>query len=369
MPAVPSSSGELASAFEYDGDATCATDGLCAMSCPVGIDTGQLVKHLRSEKRSRRSNLVASFIASHMTQTTALMRVALSIIHLVHRAVGTTMIAGVAKALRSISRGRLPLWNPWMPRGAPKLGANVTPMNGRAKVVYVPSCINRSMGLPSRTSLSGFLPATIIGLLDRAGYEVIFPQNLSSLCCGMAFASKGFTEQGEMKIREMERALLNATSAGEFPVLMDMSPCLMRMKDGMDSRLKLYEPVEFALQFLVDRLELRKVPGPITVHSTCSARKMGLESSLLALARRCAEQVVVPDGIECCGWAGDRGFTVPELNASALAGLKEQIPHDCQRGYSTSRTCEIGLSLHSGIEYGSILYLLEECSRGGAKRG
>ena len=38
----------------------------------------------------------------------------------------------------------------------------------------------------------------------------------------------------------------------------------------------------------------------------------------------CAEKVVTPDVI-CCGFAGDRGFTVPELNAFGLRRLKKQL--------------------------------------------
>ena len=91
---------------------------------------------------------------------------------------------------------------------------------------------------------------------------------------------------------------------------------------------------------------------------------MGLAGSLKSVAERCAEQVIVPHGVGCCGWAGDRGFTVPELNAAALAPLRAAIPAGCEGGYSTSRTCEIGLSEHSGIPYRSILYLVEKATRG-----
>jgi D-lactate dehydrogenase len=100
----------------------------------------------------------------------------------------------------------------------------------------------------------------------------------------------------------------------------------------------------------------------VAFHTTCSAQKMGLAAASLRLAELCADQVVVPEGIECCGWAGDRGFTVPELNASALHDLKEKLPEGCAAGYSTSRTCEIGLSLHSGIPYRSILALVDSCT-------
>jgi len=184
------------------------------------------------------------------------------------------------------------------------------------------------------------------------------------LCCGMAFASKGFTEEGDRKAAEMRGALMEASRHGALPVLMDMSPCLYRMIEKDSKHLRLYEPVRFALEYLVPRLDLRPIAGPIAIHSTCSARKMGLEGDLRALASKCAEQVVIPEGIECCGWAGDRGFTVPELNASALEGLRGQVSGRCTHGYSTSRTCEIGLSLHSGIEYLSVFNLLDECSKG-----
>ena len=73
--------------------------------------------------------------------------------------------------------------------------------------------------------------------------------------------------------------------------------------------------------------------------------------------------VVIPDDISCCGFAGDKGFSTPELNQSALRSLKDSLPKDCREGFSTSRTCEIGLSYHSGIEYKSIVYLVERCSQ------
>ena len=63
------------------------------------------------------------------------------------------------------------------------------------------------------------------------------------------------------------------------------------------------------------------------------------------------------------GFAGDRGFTVPELNAFGLRRLKKQLPPEVRTGYSTSRTCEIGLTTHSGIDYRSILYLVDQCTR------
>ena len=68
------------------------------------------------------------------------------------------------------------------------------------------------------------------------------------------------------------------------------------------------------------------------------------------------------DEVQCCGFAGERGFIRPELNEHALRHLKAALPADCASGYSTSRTCEIGLSEQAGFPYQSILYLVERLS-------
>jgi len=154
-----------------------------------------------------------------------------------------------------------------------------------------------------------------------------------------------------------------ASDGGRRPVLVDTSPCLYRMKKVMDRRLRLLDPVEFTLTHLLERLEITPLNEAIAYHHTCSSVKLGLEARAMALARACARDVVVPDLVGCCGFAGDRGFNYPELNASALKHLKAGVAGQCRVGYSTSRTCEIGLSAHSGIHYKSILYLVDRCTR------
>jgi D-lactate dehydrogenase len=80
---------------------------------------------------------------------------------------------------------------------------------------------------------------------------------------------------------------------------------------------------------------------------------------LMEIAEYCADKVITTEGIECCGFAGDRGFSYPELNKSALEKLPESISKECKTGYSTSRTCEIGLSKNSGVYFNSIFNLLD----------
>ena len=166
-------------------------------------------------------------------------------------------------------------------------------------------------------------------------------------------------EQADAKSAELSEALLKISDNGRYPILCDTSPCLYRMKQTLDKRLKLYEPVEFVLQILMDHLTITQKEMKIAIHPTCSLRKMGLENRLHQLAKMCATDVVWPEEIYCCGFAGDRGFSHPELNASALHSLKDHVC-DCEAGYSTSKTCEIGLSLHSQIPYLSILNLVDD---------
>ena len=200
-----------------------------------------------------------------------------------------------------------------------------------------------------------------VALLHKAGYEVIFPARMDSLCCGMIWESKGMPETAEKKTAELEEALWIASEQGRYPVLCDQSPCLHRMRAKIH-RMKLYEPVEFIHDFLMDRLQFQPTDGTVAVHVTCSTRLMGLGGKLIALARRCAKDVIVPEGVGCCGFAGDKGMTHPELNAYALRKLRAQVNPATTAGYSNSRTCEIGLTTHSGIPYQSIVYLVNACT-------
>jgi D-lactate dehydrogenase len=133
------------------------------------------------------------------------------------------------------------------------------------------------------------------------------------------------------------------------------------MKENMKSNLKLYEPVEFITSYLLPNLTITPVDEVITVFPVCSMKKMGLDKNLVNLAKICAKSVIVP-ATNCCGFAGDRGFTYPELNKHGLRNLRTQLPETIKHGYSNSRTCEIGLSLHSGISHKSIVYLVDQVS-------
>jgi D-lactate dehydrogenase len=347
--------------FRWLGDETCATDGLCATACPVSIDTGAFVKTLRAERNGDGPRRAAARRAARYDRFAARVRFGLSAADAAHAVLGSGLMRGLASAARAASGGRMPLWNRWAPRPAPEREFRDLVRGQGRRVVYFPSCIVRMMGPARADAESRAVFEAALSVLGKAGYDILFPRQLDSLCCGLTFDSKGFPELADQKARELERALLEASEGGAIPVLCDTSPCVQRMGKSFDPRLAVHEPVQFVHGFLMDRLRFRRQPGPVAIHATCSAIKMGLADKLRAVAEACAERVVVPARVGCCGFAGDRGFTHPELTESALSELAAGVS-GCAEGFSTSRACEIGLSLHGGIPYRSILFLVDRCT-------
>jgi D-lactate dehydrogenase len=352
---------ELKKEYAYYGDQTCATDGLCALTCPVEIDTGKLIKALRQDHLSPAARQIGARVAGRMGIATAITRFGLSVLDGAHRLLGTKQMDAVAGGLRKLSGNRLPQWIPAMPTASARAMQPSFTRHTGDRVVYFPACINRTMGPAGGHGLDS-LPRTTASLLEKAGYDIIYPDRMDELCCGMPFASKGLSETAAVKAAELGDALLGISDNGRIPILCDMSPCLYHMQETLDPHLQLYEPIRFTLEYLAPRLVFETISGPIAIHTVCSAKKMGLEADFRKLAEMCADRVVTPEVI-CCGFAGDRGFTVPELNEFGLRRLKKQLPSDVDTGYSTSRTCEIGLTTHSGIDYRSILYLVDQCTQ------
>lgn len=387
--------------YSYTGEQTCAGDGLCSTSCPMGINVADLTHQLRRVNMPEGSfgHGFWNFVAGHYAGVKSGLRGALRMATAGETVLGDLAMSGLCRWLHNAIR--IPLWTPATPKaynipkslralvssaafghdgastveaatGPARLGIlskcpdsqtseAVTGMPTVCKVVYFPSCINQMMGLPKHHhAVDKPLVEEMVSLLGKAGYEVIFPENMSSLCCGTIWESKGMPEIADRKTAELEEALWQASEQGRYPVLCDQSPCLHRMKHKI-KKMRLYEPAEFILGFLADRLDFHKTDTPVAIHLTCSMRLMHKTGKMLELARMCSTNVLVPEGVGCCGFAGDKGMTHPELNKYALRKLKDQVK-GIPVGYSNSRTCEIGLATNSGIPYVSIAYLVNRCT-------
>jgi D-lactate dehydrogenase len=354
--------------FQYSGVDTCATDGMCATACPVDIDTGLLVKLLRHQAHPPWRRGLARVMARRFGATERAARAGLRAAHLLRSTLGARGAAGLARAGRRLGLD-LPLGFADLPR--PARGPAPRTSRDGARAVYLPSCVSRIFGPGGQDRP---LAEVIVAVCARAGAPVWIPDDISDHCCGMPFGSKGYKEASRVAASRLVDALWGWTDEGRRPVMLDTSPCSHTLRHcgpeldtilrGRHERLEILDGVEYALKHVVPHLEARRRQRSIALHPVCSAVKMGTAELLPRVVEPFCRDAVVPEGAGCCGFAGDRGYLVPELTASATSTEAREIHARTFDGfYSSSRTCEIGLTRATGRPYRSFWYLLEEASR------
>jgi D-lactate dehydrogenase len=354
---------------------------MCQSACPVAIDTGQLIKELRAAAHGRLSQRTAALAATHFRELAAAARTGLRLGALARALpLGDQVLELASASLGSALPGVVPRVPPSLvlPRAARRIGPEPpSPLPARATgpppgAVYFPSCLTRIVGpLPGE---NGVAPARALReSLRAAGFAVTIPPHVSGLCCGMAFASKGHAVAARLAAARTADALWRATSGGRLPVVTDASPCAGFMADAVDAALRdagrvvrIFDfPAFWAREVLPTLERPPRRAGIAIVHPTCTLVKAGGLDDLLAVAGAHAERVVVPRFAECCGFAGDRGFLVPELTAAATrdeaAEVRELVERDPDAAcYSTCRTCEIGMTRATGRPFRPLAALVHE---------
>jgi len=336
---------EMEADFGYMALDTCAVDGLCATACPVGIDTGALTKRLRRERHSAMAHGVARFLANHFEVVERCARLALPI--------GRFWKADLPVA----ARARYPH----------------TERDG-AQAVYFPACISRVLGRLRDEPDDMSLMEVFVEVAARAGVPVFIPGNVRGNCCGVPFSSKGYDRAHVLAVNRTIEGFWEWSDQGRLSIVVDASPCtyglltcrphLSPENQSRFDRLQILDSVRFANRHLLPRLTIERRMESVALHPVCSLIKMGLPSELEAIAAACSEKVTVPPSAGCCGFAGDRGYSFPELTASATRQEAAEVRAGAfDSHYSSSRTCEIGLTRATGSVCRSYLYLLEHATR------
>ncbi|HWI95710.1 MAG TPA: FAD-binding and (Fe-S)-binding domain-containing protein [Solirubrobacterales bacterium] len=346
--------------YEYDSLETCAADGSCQLACPVGIDTGALVKELRKEGHGERAEAAALAAARRWKGVEKISRLGLRfggpLVRLTKRGRGLP-----GPATGGAGGAPLPTKAGSVGRGAPP-----APRSGAA-AVYVPSCTNRIF--------DGNPVEALVAVSARAGMPVWIPDDVAGSCCGLPWSSKGFGAAHAHKANEMVVKLWRWSGEGALPVVVDAASCTQGIADPGEgalseenaerlSKLEILDSVAWAHDHLLPRLELTDKLASVTVHPTCATRHMGLAPRLRSLAGALADEVYVAPSATCCGFAGDRGISHPELTESATRPQAEELAgRHFDAHLSNNRTCEIGLSRATGTDYQSVLILLERLTR------
>lgn len=356
---------ELVKEYQYDGLDTCAVDGLCATACPVDINTGDLVKRLRRESHSATANKLALTVARNFGATAFTVGLAVKAGDAMNRVFGASTMHQITGGLKKIIPA-MPLWSN-------QLEATKGNIRGDkdGTVVYFPTCINRMMG-GAKENKTG-VAQTFMRVSAKAGIKVLLPDNISGMCCGQLFSSKGYSDAYVFTVNETVKKLWKWTTQGKLPVVLDVSSCthtlhscrpaLTEENKAYFDQLNIIDSIDYLHDYVMLRLpEIRK-KDKVVLHPVCTLKKMGLEGKLFQLADHFSDKVEVPLHVGCCGMAGDRGFLFPELTASATAPEAAEVKKTSYSGYySTAKTCEMAMSDAVGKNYESILYLVDECS-------
>jgi D-lactate dehydrogenase len=358
--------------FGYDALDTCAADGLCATACPVGIDTGHLTKHLRATRHLPAGHRTARWAAEHFAAVEKGVRLALAVGGVARRLLGDGVLNAFTRVPSAVLRRRLPRWLAPMP-GAARARRPATSSTG-ASAVYFPSCVSRTMGALPGESADLSLMDALVRLGERAGHPLWIPDDVEGVCCGVPFSSKGYVEAHRLSVNRTVERFWHWSDKGRLPVVVDTSPCtygLQACRDALDAEnrgrfdaLTIVDSVDFAARTLLPALTVLRKEPRVVLHPVCSVVKMNLAADLEQIANACASEVVVPLDAGCCGFAGDRGWLVPELTASATSRESSEARAAQASGYySSSRTCEIGMTRATGQVYRSHLFLLELATR------
>ncbi len=333
---------------------TCAVDGMCQTACPMKINTADLVRDLRAERRSKPVSGFWTAAAKVWGPFTGVASIGMSTV----KVLPTPLVRGATGAARKLlGTDVVPTVTSELPGG----GRRRSPIHcDYPDAVFMPACVGTMFGT-GHENKEGAAQA-LRELCERTGVKLRVPDDISSLCCGTVWKSKGMRPGERIMDERLTKSLRKATDNWRLPIVCDSVSCSEGIEIALShmgvTEATVLDATEFAVSHIIDKLpELPKVKLAV-LHPTCSSTRMGVNDALMTLAKLVADEARVPDGWRCCGFAGDRGLLHEELTATAT----QDEAHDVAQMHadlflSCNRTCELGLTRATGKVY---VHVLEE---------
>ena len=349
---------ELKKGYEYFGVETCAACSMCKGLCPLSIDTAQIALSMR--RIDPPAPGLAKKIYDNFSSTLEMCRAGVSLEGIAGAIITQKAISKITEGLHGVTGV-----TPYVPKTTPKanrykLKNRIKPTNFE-KVVYFSTCANRAFRQNQGYDDQRSLQQVVESLCNKAQIDIIYPEHIENLCCGLSF--ENYDDVHERAVKDLHDALMKASQNGKYPIVIDHSACFNHAFKHMPD-LEINDISEFLCKFVVPRLDITKCDERVLVHKQCKIKVLGKSQYIEDLARLCSDHVFNIKSFACDGFAGQKGFFTPELNKCATKDLASEVAeYGATLGVSSSSTCEIGLGESGGIPFVSVAYLLDRCSK------
>lgn len=349
---------ELRKGYEYFGVETCAACSMCKGLCPLSIDTAQIALSMR--RIDPPAPELAKKIYDNFSTTLQMCRAGVSLEGIAGSIITQKAISKITEGLHGVTGV-----TPYVPKTTPKanrykLKNRIKPTNFE-KVVYFSTCANRAFKPNQGYDDDRSLQQVVESLCNKAHIDIIYPEHIENLCCGLSF--ENYDDVHERAVKDLHDALMKASQNGKYPIVIDHSACFNHAFKHMPD-LEINDISEFLCKYVVPHLDIEKCDERVIVHKQCKIKSLGKSQYIEDLARLCTDHVFNIKSFACDGFAGQKGFFTPELNKVATKDLAGEIAeYGATLGVSSSSTCEIGLGENGGIPFVGVAFLLDRCSK------
>lgn len=290
---------------------SCVVDGYCALACPVGIDTGSMVKRLRAERTPTLLHNTAVFGANHYG--------------LLSKAIGT----GVGLLIKSPEQSQFSTSSEQQIHDHPSVG-------------YLPSC-------PVRWTEHS--QSSVQTIANQAGINLVTPSNYDDLCCGQPFESKGLTHARTHVVGRLSNELGEIRSECNSVLVTDTNTCAGSLLHELAaSGWTILSAAHWLHDMVLPRVSHRPVPMSVAVHPGCGSAKLAEADLVLDVVKRLVTDAYIPSESTCCGMGGIHGLRYPEIPRSAIAPMKKTLSDNRVEYIITGNAfCAHGLTKHTSI--------------------